>query len=272
MAKDSYGHLNPDAQAFYVSVIEELNRQGINFVVGGGYALARFTGIERAIKDVDIFLKREDFQAAIHVLEAAGHRTEFTFSHWLGKVYDDANNYIDIIFDSGNGLCPVDDDWFDFAYPGIILGVPIKICPAEELLWTKSFIMERERFDGADVAHIIRARAKSLNWRRLLKRFGSHWRILLSHLILFGFIYPGDRRLIPAWVMNRLLASFQQEAVTKPDSDRTCQGTMLSRAQYLVDIESWGFKDARLTYGCMSEEQITDWTAPVKEEAFKECA
>jgi hypothetical protein len=33
--------------------------------------------------------------------------------------------------------------------------------------------MERERFDGADVAHIILAYGDRLDWRRLLERFGS---------------------------------------------------------------------------------------------------
>lgn len=53
--------------------------------------------------------------------------------------------------------------------------------------------MERERFDGADVAHIILKRGKRLDWGRLLSRFGEHWRVLLSHLILFDYIYPSEK-------------------------------------------------------------------------------
>ena len=62
--------------------------------------------------------------------------------------------------------------------------------------------MERERYDGADVAHLLRAHGDRLDWPRLLRRFGPHWRVLLSHLVLFGFIYPGERALVPAWVMD----------------------------------------------------------------------
>ena len=99
-----------------------------------------------------------------------------------------------MIYCSGNGVAEVDDEWFSFAADGEILGVPVRLCPAEEMIWSKAYVQERERFDGADIAHLIRCRGKSMDWDRLLRRFGDHWRVLFSHLVLFGFIYPGDRR------------------------------------------------------------------------------
>ena len=38
--------------------------------------------------------------------------------------------------------------------------MPGPLIPAEEMIWSKAFIMERERYDGADVAHILRACAE----------------------------------------------------------------------------------------------------------------
>ena len=64
--------------------------------------------------------------------------------------------------------------------------------PVEEMIWSKAFLMERERFDGADVLHLMRARQKEINWPRLLSRFGEHWRVLLSHLVLFPYVYPNE--------------------------------------------------------------------------------
>jgi hypothetical protein len=29
-------------------------------------------------------------------------------------------------------------------------------------------------------------------------RFGDHWRVLFSHIILFGFVYPDKRQNVPA--------------------------------------------------------------------------
>src|SRR5207248_659415 len=108
------------------------------------------------------------------------------------------------IYNSGNGRCPVDDDWFAHAVWAEVLGTPVSVIPAEEMIWQKSYIMERERFDGADVAHLLRARGPALDWDRLLRRFGAHWRVLLSHLVLFGFVYPSEQDKVPRRVLHDL--------------------------------------------------------------------
>src|SRR5206468_1316705 len=97
-----------------------------------------------------------------------------------------------VIFSSGNGVAKVDDEWFEHATAGRFLGEDIQLCPPEEMIWSKGFLLERERCDAADVIHLIHARGPRLDWERLLRRFGPHWRVLLSHLILFGFVYPGE--------------------------------------------------------------------------------
>ena len=38
----------------------------------------------------------------------------------------------------------------------LVLDKEVKLCPPEEIIWSKSFIMERERFDGADINHLLR--------------------------------------------------------------------------------------------------------------------
>jgi hypothetical protein len=128
--------------------------------------------------------------------------------------------------------------------------------------------MERERFDGADVAHLIRARAREMDWARLLDRFGPRWRVLLSHLVLFGFIYPGERDAVPDAVVKQLLARLETELAQPPPADRACHGTELSRAQYLVDLERWDYRDARrIPHGNMSGDEIARWTAAIADEA-----
>ena len=108
-------------------------------------------------------------------------------------------------------MARVDDLWFDHAPRTNVLGVIVRLSPAEEMIWSKAFIQERERFDGADVLHLLRETGPSLDWPRLLMRFGDHWRVLLSHIILFGFIYPDKRQNVPAWVMDELIAPPERE-------------------------------------------------------------
>jgi hypothetical protein len=129
------------------------------------------------------------------------------------------------------------------------------------MIWTKAFVMERERYDGGDVAHLILKSADRLDWHHLVSRFGSHWRVLLSHLILFDYIYPSERQRIPRDIIRELLDRLAGELTAPISADQACQGPLLSRIQYRPDIEKMGFKDARLTpISKMSPGEAGDWT------------
>lgn len=254
-----------EQQRFYRRVLEELHQCQTPYLVGGGYALAQYSEIARESKDLDLLVLPTDAAAVLRCMSERGYRTELCFPHWLAKVIGE-KYFVDIIFSSGNGVCEVDSGWFEFAVPGEILGVQVGLCAPEEMIWSKSFVMERERYDGADVAHLIRARGEQLDWRRLLRRFGEHWHVLLSHLILFGFIYPSERSAVPSWVMRELLDRLQSEAETESTGDRTCRGTLLSRSQYRWDLDIWGYRDARhLPCGFMTPEEAASWSAAGEE-------
>ena len=127
---------------------------------------------------------------------------------------------------------------------------------------SKAFIMERERFDGADVAHLLQAGGHNLDWHRLLDRFGPHWRVLFSHLVLFGYIYPGEQSRIPSWVLQELIGRLQDDRHQPHADERLCRGTLLSSLQYLPATIDWGYADARLPpHGTMSQQDYEQWTA-----------
>jgi len=255
--------LAPHHGAFYRQALLALHAAQVPFLVGGAHALAHYTGIARDTKDFDIFVHSSTCDRALEVLRAAGYHTELTFPHWLGKAVC-GEGCIDVIFSSGNGIAQVDEAWFTHAVAGEICRIPVQLCPPEEMLWSKSYVMERERYDGADIVHLLRTYGERLNWPRLLGRFGSHWRVLLSYLILFGFVYPAEPAGIPAWVMQELLHRLQGEKHHPPPLDQLCQGTLLSRAQYCIDINGWGYRDARLIpTGCMTAADIAHWTAAI---------
>ena len=255
--------VTPDKAELYRSALEMLNRSGVPYLVGGTYAFQYYAGISRTTKDFDIFVRPRYVQRVLDVLQRTGFKTEVAFTHWLAKAHH-GDKFIDVIYSSGNGVAEVDDEWFAHAVDEEVLGVPVKLCPVEETIWSKALIMERERYDGADVAHLFRHCSGMINWDRLSRRFGANWRVLLSHIVLFGFIYPGERALVPSAVtkdlVNRLLAELD---VPTRDS-KVCQGTLLSRAQYLVDVDEWGYEDARIQpRGAMTAEQVATWTAAI---------
>jgi hypothetical protein len=251
------------AHEFYRRTMETLNEAGLPYLVGGGYALGHYTAVERDTKDFDIFVRREEYDPIMKVLSQAGFHTELTFPHWLGKATCE-HGYVDVIFNSGNGVAYVDEGWFQHAAEGHVFGIPAKLCPVEEMIWSKAFIMERERYDAADIMHLILARAETIDWARLVTRFGPHWRVLLSHLCLFGFIYPSERDRIPDWVMTGLLGRLDREMRTPPPKEKTCQGTLLSREQYLPDVQRWGLTDVRQTNASsMTPEDVVLWTQAI---------
>jgi hypothetical protein len=259
-------HLEPETWRFYRAAMSALNAAGAPYLVGGAYAFERYTGIERHTKDFDIFCMREDAEEILRVLrDEVGCRTELTFPHWLGKAYNPGTgDFVDVIFSSGSAVAVVDEEWFAHEVEAEVLGIPAFLCPAEEIVWSKAFIMERERYDGNDVAHLLHARADGLDWARLMRRFEPHWRVLLAHLVLFGFIYPARRGTVPASVMDELARRLQAEAEAPPPATRVCQGTLLSRAQYLVDVEKWGYEDARLEPQIqMTSRDIAHWTKAI---------
>lgn len=257
--------LDPVSRDFYQSAIGYLRKAEVPFLVGGAYSYARHTALERHTKDFDIFVRPCDAQRALAALAAGGYDVELRFPHWLGKATS-GDNCIDIIFSSGNGVVRVDDDWFQYAIPGHVFDMEVMLCPVEETIWSKAFVMERERFDGGDIAHLIRGSGRDIDWRRLLARFGPHWRILLSHLVMFGFIYPSERDIIPPSVLDELMNHLRTETTAPPPRERICQGTLISRAQYLVDIEHWGYADARLIEHSMNQQDINLWTDAIATE------
>ena len=256
--------VSPGTAAFYRQALRLFGEAGIPFLVGGAFAHACFTGIRRPTKDLDLFIQREDVERIEALALAQGWRTEMAYPHWLAKVYA-GDDFIDLIFNSGNGLTPVDERWFRDNAETEVLGVQVRIANIEDGLLSKAFIMERERYDGGDIAHLLQANAERLDWPGLLERFGAHWRVLLAHLTLFGYIYPGERHRVPAWVMERLLARLAVESRQPPDEDpHVCAGTLLSREQYLHDVEQLGYVDGRLTpASTMTAQDVAHWTEAI---------
>lgn len=268
------GRLLARTRSFYRQVLALLGEARLPFLVGGGYAFTRHTGVRRPAKDFDLFMRRADCERALALLASHGLRTELRFPHWLGKVWQ-GHDHIDLIFSSGNGIATVDDEWFRHARPDRVFGLPVDLVPPEEMIWSKAFIMERERFDGADVAHLLHAAAHELDWVRLLRRFEPHWRVLLCHLVLFGFAYPSHRARIPDFAMDELLARlgeeraadrlYRAEPAGASAQPPVCGGTLISREQYLVDIERWGYRDARLPpLGPLTPQDVAGWTADIR--------
>ena len=238
-------HYEPDPKTrdFYLHALALMDESRVRYVVGGGYAMACYTGIIRHTKDLDVFVKREDRDRVLRVFAMAGYQTSLHWPHFLAKaIMQDA--FVDILYASANGLCQVDDAMLERPVEEDVLGRRAPLCPVEEMIRSKAFVESRDRFDAADIMHLIRARAESIDWRRLRNRFrGGHERVLLSHLVMFGYVYPSERDRVPQELIDELFAAARDEP---RETRKVCRGTFLSNDQYLFDVAKWGYADARL--------------------------
>src|SRR5258706_14288408 len=121
IASPSETLVDPASRRFYVDSMKLMRDGGVPFLVGGAYAWAQYTGLERHTKDFDVFIRREDFSRAKKVFEAAGYQSELSFPHWLGKAFK-GDDFIDLIFSAGNGVAAVDNLQFEHQYDGVGFG------------------------------------------------------------------------------------------------------------------------------------------------------
>jgi hypothetical protein len=231
-----------ESQAFYAECLRLLHQSEIPFLLAGTYALCAHTGLERASKDLDLFCKAGDYPGILVRFQERGYETEIEDERWIAKIRR-GPWYADLIFASAGGTAPVTESWFEEVCTAEIFGIEARVLPPTELIWSKMFVQDRSRYDGADVAHVMLRQSERIDWQRLLAYAEQYWEVLLAHMISFRFIYPSERHRIPRWLLDELLTRLHQQAELPQPRTKVCRGRHFSRADYLVDITEWGFAD-----------------------------
>ena len=236
--------LRPREREVYSRALEALRRDGPPFVVSGLYALHQHTGIYRETKDLDVMIQPRHVEDAARALKAADFRVVLHAAHWLAKAKD-GEHFVDLVFGMANGLHLIDEGWFRNAFHGGLAGMPILVAAPEDLIFHRLFIWERHRSDMADIAHLVLAYGERLDWERLLQRAGDHWRLLLAQIHFFDFVYPGKRDCVPRAVREELLERGRLALDEELGPADVCQGTLVSRFSFAVDVNDWGYRDFR---------------------------
>jgi hypothetical protein len=231
-----------EGQAFYADCLRLLEESRVPYLVAGSYAVYVHTGLERDSKDLDIFCKAGDYPRILTYFQRHGYETEVEDERWIAKIKRE-RWFADVIFSSTSAVAPVTDRWFEEVCVARLYGVEVRVLPPTELVWSKLFVQDRGRYDGADVAHVILRQVAQIDWQRLLEYAEQYWEVLLAHLINFRFIYPSERHRIPSWLLDELLERLRQQAELPEPRTKVCRGRHFSRSDYLVDIAEWGFAD-----------------------------
>ena len=244
-----------EQEALYREVLTVLEDQQIPYAVAGAFALQMHTGICRYTKDLDVFLRAEEVPTTLAKLHEHGFECEICDPVWLAKAQR-GEFYVDLITGMSNAALVVDISWIQLAHPAIIVDVPTRVLAPEELLASKLFVTRRERFDGADIAHVIHGTRGNLEWDRLLSLAGDHWEVLLWSLLLFRYCYPMHSDYVPRAIWSDLLGRLQGE-ISNGYRKQPFRGSLIDENMFAIDLKEWGLENILEQYRARREPKIT---------------
>jgi len=235
-----------EQQTLFREILIQLEQQHIPYAVAGAFALREHTGIGRDTKDLDLFLTAEAVSRAIPALRDQGFECETCDPVWLYKAHR-GGFFVDLITGMSNAAIVVEDCWIEHSRPAVVHGVHTRVLAAEELLASKLFVTRRERFDGADIAHIIYGTRGQLDWQRVLHLAAENWELLFWALVLFRYAYPAQTEFVPLKVWHELIRRFDH-AVVNPDPAARFRGSLIDDKMFAIDVNEWGLANLMEEY------------------------
>jgi hypothetical protein len=225
-------------QQLFREVLTLLNQHSVPYAVSGAFALQKHTGIWRDTKDLDLFLESEVAGTALQLLADDGFETAVADPVWLAKAHRE-EFFVDLITGMSNAVVTVDRSWIERGSPWEVLGVPTHVLAAEELIASKLYVTRRERFDGADLCHVIYGTRGDLEWQRVLHLVHGDWEMVLWMLMLFQYVYPAHSDYVPRDLWDDLLGRFRQK-IANPDQKAVFRGSLIDPMMFAIDVEEWG--------------------------------
>jgi hypothetical protein len=191
----------------YQRVAREASRAGVRFAFGGAFATAVYTGELRNTKDFDFYVLPEDREAMKEAITRSGLTDHFDrlpydrswiYRASLGDVL------VDTIWAMANQRTLVDPVWLSRGPLVDIRGEQLRAIPIEELIWSKLYVLQRDRSDWGDVLNLIAAQTDAIEWHRLLARLDEDTPLLTAVLSLFAWLDPARALMVPTTVWNEL--------------------------------------------------------------------
>jgi hypothetical protein len=225
--------LIPDREwQIYRRAIRAVRSTGAPFMLGGGFGLASYIDRWRDTKDIDFYVLPKTRQTLIKALSDAGFEDYYSKRPYdRGWIYRSIKQgvIVDIIWSMANRRAQVEPSWFEYAKTIGIREESLQVVSAEELLWCKLYVFQRDHCDWLDVINLLYATASSLDWRRLMARLGNDLQFLKSALILFDWLCSNRSGQLAPEVRRR----FQLPAPT-----RVSRREMQRRVR-LLDSRAW---------------------------------
>jgi len=189
--------------------MREARLRGLRFAAGGGFATNAYTGEWRNTKDLDLFILHADRDAIVRLVTDLGLRDLYCERpydrQWIYRSHD-GDQIIDLIWCMANQRAAVDETWVETGPVMELDGEVFRVIPPEETLWTKLYVIQRERCDWPDAFNLLATVGPELDWHRLIERVEPDTALLAGVLSVFAWVEPDCANALPEWIWNRLEA------------------------------------------------------------------
>jgi hypothetical protein len=178
-----------------------------------------YTGKGRYTKDLDLYILPEHRDWAINVVTQCGLKDYFDAKpydrNWIYRAHD-GDVIVDSIWAMANKRADVDLGWLERGPETTMFGQKFRVIPPEELIWSKIYVLQRDRCDWPDIINLINATGPSLDWNHLLRRVEHDLPLMRGLLSVFSWVSPERAAEFPSWVWKKLDLS-PAEPVADPE-------------------------------------------------------
>ncbi len=218
----------PEQWALYDRALRQMQEQNVQCAVGGGLAFSAYARRWRNTKDMDLYIQPADRDAAIAALMRAGFD-----DYYPQAPYDRQCSFrsirdgiiVDLLWEMLNGRARVDAGWLSRGPVVTIRGTAVRFLPAEELIWSKLYVLQRDRCDWPDLLNILASAGASLDWNHLLDRIGPDAPLLGAVLSVLRWLAPASTQAFPAWLWPRVGLAASDGALATPADPRALGNT-----------------------------------------------
>lgn len=207
----------------YIAALSALNERKVPYMLGGAFAVYHYSSWLRHTHDMDVYLTSNCVGDAVGVLLDAG----FTDLGEQAKgdkdwIYHAAKGpiIVDLIWRFANLVEYITPDWFERASRGEFLGLPALFLPLEELIWIKSFVVNRHRCDWPDIFKIVQAQCANIDWERLVNLLAQDVLLLAAIIDVFDWLHPDLHDCIPKSVRREFDKARASRVAPPPDVNR----------------------------------------------------